>query len=333
MYELIWKRTVASQMADAAGTTSTVRIGAKSANGHAVEFSASGTIITFPGFLAAYEESREKDRYEDDEAQGRRREGGAPAAARRGPGRRGRGSRARHARDHAAAALHAGLHDQGARGPQVRAPVDVRVDRGPDRGPRLRARRQPDAHPHVDRVLDRRPHGAALRLAHRLRLHGRHGGGARPHRDRQGRSHRVAEHLLLWHGRRDRGPRRGPQEARREPGRHRRPCHQHLPGGRGNLAARRPLRAVRRARRRRRDAARIGARGHGARRADGCRVRGTVRATRAATSASSASTPSPGCPWSPRRAASARTSPRCCPRARRTSRARRRCSRRCSSRP
>ncbi len=68
MYELIWKRTVASQMADAAGTTSTVRIGAKSANGHAVEFSASGTIITFPGFLAAYEESREKDRYEDDEA-------------------------------------------------------------------------------------------------------------------------------------------------------------------------------------------------------------------------------------------------------------------------
>ena len=68
MYELIWKRTVASQMADAAGTTSTVRIGAKSANGHAVEFSASGTIITFPGFLAAYEETREKDRYEDEAA-------------------------------------------------------------------------------------------------------------------------------------------------------------------------------------------------------------------------------------------------------------------------
>jgi len=68
MYELIWKRTVASQMADATGTTSTVRIAAKSANGHAVEFSASGTIITFPGFLAAYEETREKDRYEDDDA-------------------------------------------------------------------------------------------------------------------------------------------------------------------------------------------------------------------------------------------------------------------------
>jgi len=64
MYELIWKRTVASQMADAIGTTSTVRMGAKSGAGHVVEFSASGTIITSPGFLAAYEESREESRYE-----------------------------------------------------------------------------------------------------------------------------------------------------------------------------------------------------------------------------------------------------------------------------
>ncbi|WP_062136431.1 type I DNA topoisomerase [Demequina aestuarii] len=66
MYEMIWKRTVASQMADAVGSTSTVRIGAKTAAGHAVEFSASGTIITSPGFLAAYEESKERSRYEDD---------------------------------------------------------------------------------------------------------------------------------------------------------------------------------------------------------------------------------------------------------------------------
>jgi DNA topoisomerase-1 len=64
MYELIWKRTVASQMADAIGTTSTVRLGARSAAGHSVEFSASGTIITAPGFLAAYEESRDESRYE-----------------------------------------------------------------------------------------------------------------------------------------------------------------------------------------------------------------------------------------------------------------------------
>ncbi len=67
LYDLIWKRTVASQMKDAKGTTSTVRVSAESAAHHAVEFSASGTIITFPGFLAAYEESRETSRYEDEE--------------------------------------------------------------------------------------------------------------------------------------------------------------------------------------------------------------------------------------------------------------------------
>ena len=67
LYDLIWKRTVASQMKDAKGTTSTVRVGATSAAHHAVEFSASGTIITFPGFLAAYEETHEASRYEEEE--------------------------------------------------------------------------------------------------------------------------------------------------------------------------------------------------------------------------------------------------------------------------
>ena len=68
MYEMIWKRTIASQMADAVGTTSTVRLGATTTEHHAVEFSKSGTIITQPGFMAVYEESRERSRYEEDEA-------------------------------------------------------------------------------------------------------------------------------------------------------------------------------------------------------------------------------------------------------------------------
>jgi len=55
LYELIWKRTVASQMADARGSTATVRLGATLDDGRTVEFSASGTVITFRGFLAAYE--------------------------------------------------------------------------------------------------------------------------------------------------------------------------------------------------------------------------------------------------------------------------------------
>ena len=48
-------------MADAAGSTATVRLGATLADGRDVEFSASGTVITFRGFLAAYEEGRDED--------------------------------------------------------------------------------------------------------------------------------------------------------------------------------------------------------------------------------------------------------------------------------
>ncbi|MDQ0372288.1 type I DNA topoisomerase [Cellulomonas humilata] len=64
LYELIWKRTVASQMADARGQTASVRLGATAADGTDVLFSASGTVITFRGFLAAYEEGRDVSRYD-----------------------------------------------------------------------------------------------------------------------------------------------------------------------------------------------------------------------------------------------------------------------------
>ena len=66
LYELIWKRTVASQMADAKGSTATVRLRADAvlADGtQRAELTASGTVITFRGFLAAYEEGRDADRY------------------------------------------------------------------------------------------------------------------------------------------------------------------------------------------------------------------------------------------------------------------------------
>ncbi len=75
LYDLIWKRTVASQMADAKGSTATVTIQAHRAGGSLVtteatgsialaEFSASGTVITFRGFMAAYEESHDEERNE-----------------------------------------------------------------------------------------------------------------------------------------------------------------------------------------------------------------------------------------------------------------------------
>ncbi|MBA2768950.1 MAG: type I DNA topoisomerase [Sporichthyaceae bacterium] len=61
LYDLIWKRTVASQMADARGQTVTVRLGATARDGRDAEFATSGTVITFRGFLAAYEEGRDED--------------------------------------------------------------------------------------------------------------------------------------------------------------------------------------------------------------------------------------------------------------------------------
>jgi DNA topoisomerase-1 len=57
LYELIWQRTVASQMADARGTTMSVRITGTAGSGEECTFAASGRTITFSGFLRAYVET------------------------------------------------------------------------------------------------------------------------------------------------------------------------------------------------------------------------------------------------------------------------------------
>ncbi len=67
LYDLIWKRTLASQMADARVATTTVTIGAVASDGRDVEFTASGTVTLFAGFKAAYEDTREED--SDDESE------------------------------------------------------------------------------------------------------------------------------------------------------------------------------------------------------------------------------------------------------------------------
>ncbi|MGH8869206.1 MAG: type I DNA topoisomerase [Actinomycetes bacterium] len=83
LYELIWKRTVASQMTDARGRTVTLRLGATSTTGEDAEFSVSGTVITFRGFLAAYEEGTDEDEQQGGAqgtsgSAGKRAEGGKP---------------------------------------------------------------------------------------------------------------------------------------------------------------------------------------------------------------------------------------------------------------
>ena len=60
LYDLVWKRTVASQMANARVATTTVKLGALAANGRDAEFTASGTVIVFPGFLAALKDIAEE---------------------------------------------------------------------------------------------------------------------------------------------------------------------------------------------------------------------------------------------------------------------------------
>jgi DNA topoisomerase I len=64
LYDLVWKRTIASQMTDARGTSAQVRIVGTAAptadavggRGEEATFSASGKIIQFPGFMRAYVE-------------------------------------------------------------------------------------------------------------------------------------------------------------------------------------------------------------------------------------------------------------------------------------
>ncbi|HMI35556.1 MAG TPA: type I DNA topoisomerase [Propionibacteriaceae bacterium] len=68
LYELIWMRTIASQMKDAEGRSIIVKINAQPTDGELCTFVASGRTITFHGFLKAYVESvEETDGHTDDE--------------------------------------------------------------------------------------------------------------------------------------------------------------------------------------------------------------------------------------------------------------------------
>ncbi len=89
LYRMIWQRTFASQMADAVGTTVSVRLGAPASEpgksgSTDCEFAASGTTITFPGYRQVYVESTDDDAAATDEREALLPELGAGDA---GPGR------------------------------------------------------------------------------------------------------------------------------------------------------------------------------------------------------------------------------------------------------
>jgi DNA topoisomerase I len=71
LYDLIWRRTVASQMTDAVGSSVSVRIRAISTAGEECDFGATGKTITDPGFLAAYVESSDDAEAEAEDAERR----------------------------------------------------------------------------------------------------------------------------------------------------------------------------------------------------------------------------------------------------------------------
>ncbi|MFV0319472.1 MAG: type I DNA topoisomerase [Microbacterium sp.] len=68
LYDLIWKRTIASQMSDAKYETTTVTLLVE-ADGRKAELTASGTVYTFKGFMEAYQEGRDENRGDADKAE------------------------------------------------------------------------------------------------------------------------------------------------------------------------------------------------------------------------------------------------------------------------
>ncbi len=167
LYRLIWQRALASQMAAKELETTTIDL----ADG-AYELRASATRVLFDGFARVYTEGRDDDGADDEET------GQLPGLDRRRPDDR-RGGQPNPAFHRAAAALHGGDPDQGARGARDRAPVHLRRHHLDDHGSRLRPGRGAPAPPRTGGRDRHGPPGRAFRRLRRRRVHGAHGGGAR----------------------------------------------------------------------------------------------------------------------------------------------------------
>jgi len=73
LYDLIWKRTIASQMSDAKKMQMRVDFDVETKTGNAAIFRANGSVVTFPGFLAAYEEIVDEKATDDEAAESDKR--------------------------------------------------------------------------------------------------------------------------------------------------------------------------------------------------------------------------------------------------------------------
>ena len=166
LYELIWMRTIACQMADARDPARHGAARRDVDDGRStLTFQATGRTIEFPGYLRAYVEGAD-----DPDAELEDREAILPAA-RRGRHRRVPGAARVGPHDAAAGALHRGEPRQGARGARHRSPVDVRGRHRHAAPPRLRVEEGERARPDLDRVREAAAARAVLRAPHRLRVH------------------------------------------------------------------------------------------------------------------------------------------------------------------
>ena len=172
LYDLIWKRTVASQMADAQGSTASVTITRARPTRRRTPPSSRRPAPSSPSAAS----SRPTKRATTRSATSRmppRPTSSAAAAADRGQvldlgERRGQGPR-----DQPAAALHRGEPGQDARRAGHRPPVDLREHHLDDHRPRLRHPARHGARAELDRVQRRPPARGVLRRPGRVRLHGR----------------------------------------------------------------------------------------------------------------------------------------------------------------
>ena len=209
LYELIWKRTVASQMADAKGSTATIRLGAIATDGRDAEFSASGTVITFPGFLAAYEEGKDESRGDDDSDEARRLPNVAKDDVLTAADITAVGHETSPPPRFTEASLTAELEKKGIGRPSTYASTISTIQ---DRG---YVRKQAPRWFRADRVLRGPAAGAALPCLRGLRLHRRHGSGSGQDRQRPGGRSVLVEALLLRR-RRQAGPAEHREQPRRD---------------------------------------------------------------------------------------------------------------------
>ena len=191
LYDLVWKRTVASQMKDATGESVSVRVAGTSSAGENAEFGASGNVIKFYGFLKAYVEGADDPNADRDD-----RERRLPPLAENDPLAVLRLEAAEHATRPPAryteASLVKELEDR-----EIGRAVDVRVDHRHDPGPRLRVQEGHRARPVLPGLRRGHAAGAALRPARGLRVHRADGRRARRDRARRGVPCAVAAPVLL----------------------------------------------------------------------------------------------------------------------------------------